>query len=392
MAITLTIRSRSGREIGFLELDPSETVKELKKKFHGANKKYYPGRQRFELPVVEGEKRGVALADDSKTLASYGLTKDTTLTFKDLGTQIDYATVFFWEYLGPLLIYPMFYSFPNIFYPWYKEKRQPALVQILAMYYWSFHYARHIAEFLRPRPLERQHALVQTLAMYYWSFHYAKRIAETFFVHNFGHATMPIFNLFKNCSYYWGFAAFVSYFVNHPLFTPPTELQSQVCLGLAMLFQASNFWCHIILANLRKPGEQGYKIPTVFLSPAPQHVKCHIILANLMKPGEKENEIPTFFLSPAPLHVKKPGEQGYKIPTGFLFNYISCANYTCEIMGWVFFTLATQALPALLFTAAGGFQMAQWAMQKHARLRKTFDGKEGRAKYPRRWIMLPPFL
>lgn len=28
---------------------------------------------------------------------------------------------------------------------------------------------------------------------------------------------MPLLNLFKNCTYYWGFAAFVAYFVNHPL-------------------------------------------------------------------------------------------------------------------------------------------------------------------------------
>ncbi|KAK6039137.1 hypothetical protein COOONC_23358, partial [Cooperia oncophora] len=32
---------------------------------------------------------------------------------------------------------------------------------------------------------------------------------------------MPRFNLVKNCSYYWGFAAFVAYFVNHPAYTPP---------------------------------------------------------------------------------------------------------------------------------------------------------------------------
>ena len=39
---------------------------------------------------------------------------------------------------------------------------------------------------------------------------------------------MPLFNLFKNCSYYWGFAAFVSYFVNHPLYTPPPQQQASV--------------------------------------------------------------------------------------------------------------------------------------------------------------------
>jgi len=36
--------------------------------------------------------------------------------------------------------------------------------------------------------------------------------------------------------------------------------------------------------------------------------------------------------------------------------------------------------------------MIQWAIAKHKRLRKLFDGKDGRKAYPRRWIILPPFL
>ena len=54
---------------------------------------------------------------------------------------------------------------------------------------------------------------------------------------------MPIFNLFRNCAYYWGFAAYVSYFVNHPLYTPPPQQRSLVCLGLALLCQLGNLRC-----------------------------------------------------------------------------------------------------------------------------------------------------
>ena len=64
-----------------------------------------------------------------------------------------------------------------------------------------------------------------------------QRIYETFHVHKFSHATMPIFNLFKNCTYYWLFAAFVSYFTNHPLYMPPPLAWTVGCLCAAYCCQ-----------------------------------------------------------------------------------------------------------------------------------------------------------
>lgn len=34
--------------------------------------------------------------------------------------QIGYRTVFFWEYFGPLVIYPLFYFLPQLLYPGFK--------------------------------------------------------------------------------------------------------------------------------------------------------------------------------------------------------------------------------------------------------------------------------
>lgn len=310
----LNIVSRSGRTLAALDINEDASVEELQKKFHGLKKEYPPTRHRFTLPPKAGEARGITLeAGGGKSLHEYGLTGGPggdTLQFKDLGPQVGYSTVFFWEYFGPLAVYPLFFLLPHLTYPWHKG------------------------------PVS--HAPVQLLALAYWSMHYAKRIVETFTIHRFGHATMPLANLGRNCAYYWGFAAFVSYFVNHPAYSPPSLLgprHASICLGLAVLCQAGNLRCHLILASLRAPGEKVYKIPR-----------------------------------------------------GFLFNWVTCANYTFEVWGWILFALATYSLPAAVFALVGGAQMAQWAAQKHARLRKTFDGKEGRDKYPRRWIMFPPFF
>jgi len=31
----------------------------------------------------------------------------------------------------------------------------------------------------------------------------------------------------QNCAYYWGFAAWLAYYINHPLYTPPCEYQKR---------------------------------------------------------------------------------------------------------------------------------------------------------------------
>jgi very-long-chain enoyl-CoA reductase len=67
----------------------------------------------------------------------------------------------------------------------------------------------------------------------------------------------------------------------------------------------------------------------------------------------------------------------------WLFNFVSCPNYTYEVGAWISFAVMTQCLPVGLFTLAGGYQMAVWALGKHRNYRKEFK------EYPNRKAIVP---
>jgi hypothetical protein len=53
--------------------------------------------------------------------------------------------------------------------------------------------------------------------------------------------------------------------------------------------------------------------------------------------------------------LRRPDETGYRVPQGWLYEYVTCPNYLGEIVEWAGFAIATWSLPGLafaLFTAA----------------------------------------
>jgi len=295
------VQSRGSKKF-LAELDVTERtpVEELKKQYAKKFPKYYPDRQRFTLlstnaPLVDG-----------KTIADYPLKDGDVLLFKDLGPQIGYTTTFVIEYLGPLLLYPIFY------------------------------YLRDHIYSTPGKPIQ----FAQQVALACWTLHYAKRILESIFIHRFSHGTMPLFpNLPRNCGHYWAAGLYISYFVNHPLFTSPPLERVYLGLGIFLLGELGNLIAHVMLRNLRPE-------------------------------GTKER----------------------KIPRGFLFEYVSCPNYFFETLAWVGFSMLTQSVASVLFLILGTAQMWAWALDKHRRYRKDFDGKEGRPLYPRNRKVMFPFI
>lgn len=271
-------------------------MKDLKKEISQIKKSLTVDRQSIRTQPRE------KTLDDKQLIKSLNL-EGNKIYVKDLGPQIGWKTVFLVEYTGPLLVYLWVYTRPWMFYGT-TSIEMSSTAQIAAVC---------------------------------WSIHYAKRVLETLFVHRFSHATMPLRNLFKNCSYYWLFAMYVAYHVNHPLYTSPNVLQVYAGLAAFGVCELGNLSIHVALRNLRPAGSTVRKIP-----------------------------VPT------------------SNPFTSLFDYVSCPNYTYEIGSWLAFTVMTSCLPAGLFALAGAYQMTLWAIGKHKLYRKEFNNypKQRKAIYP----------
>lgn len=201
-------------------------------------KKLSVNRQRLSLPAPASKststnakassKKGQVL-EDERSLISYGIGDNSTVIVKDLGPQISWRTVFFLEYLGPLLIH-------------------------LGYLLWTVYVAK------------RELSLNQLLAFSAVMFHFIKREYETLLVHRFSHATMPLRNLFKNSAHYWILSGFgIGHFLYAANYAAPKS--STLVFASAAVFVASelaNFRTHLILRDLRPAGTNVRAIPRGF--------------------------------------------------------------------------------------------------------------------------------
>lgn len=268
--------------------------------------------------TYEKPDKSIVVLDSRKDIGSYNIPNGSTLVLKDLGIQIGYRTVFVLEYLGPFLIFPLVFLFQKLIHSYYNPETE--------ITYGPFQYA-------------------QILGLILWTLHYAKRIYETIFVHSFSHATMPIGNLAKNCTYYWGFAFLIAYVVSHPLYTSPHIILVVIGTIIFCVSEYFNFSTHYYLSTLRDPASKAAGID-------------------------------------------------HPIPTKWMFHYAICPNYSFEILSWVGFNLATSTAIGILFNLAGAAQMLSWAKGKKKRYQKEL-GETTNPKnpdFPKKVKLLFPYL
>jgi 3-oxo-5-alpha-steroid 4-dehydrogenase 1 len=84
--------------------------------------------------------------------------------------------------------------------------------------------------------------------------------------------------------------------------------------------------------------------------------------------------------------LRGPGETGYKIPHGGLYEWVSCTNYLGEIVEWTGWGIAAWSPAGLLFALYTVANLAPRALAHHAWYRRSFP------QYPPRRKALVPFV
>ncbi|XP_072353793.1 3-oxo-5-alpha-steroid 4-dehydrogenase 2-like [Scyliorhinus torazame] len=71
--------------------------------------------------------------------------------------------------------------------------------------------------------------------------------------------------------------------------------------------------------------------------------------------------------------LRKPGDIGYYIPEGGLFEYVTAANYFGEILEWFGYAIATSTLPAFAFAIFTATHLGPRACHHHRYYLEKFD-------------------
>lgn len=286
------------KELCAIDIPEQQDVLSLRKqlaKHELADKHMHWNQVRLEYQASSAKKP--IFLEEEKTLESYGLKNNDHLIFKNLGPQLWFRPVYLTEYAGPFVLYPLVY-----------------------LCYWLyFHNALN---------------LTQKIALVMWMIHFAKRFLETIYVHEFGNLSMPVWNIYKNSIYYWGFGVFCSAWINRPKFPETSKFLLYPALAFMIVMMCCNFRCHLILK-----------------------------------------------------HLRIPGSSVVRIPHGFMFEYVSKPNYFFEVLTWVGFSIITGGAPcSILFTLAGAKQINEWAVTGHKKYKEQFP------EYPKNRKAWIPFI
>jgi very-long-chain enoyl-CoA reductase len=174
------------------------------------------------------------------------------------------------------------------------------------------------------------------LALGAWVVHFMRRTAESLWVHRYGKAAFPWSDALIEYVYYWGFGVWIAFELPA---TPGFDALTAVGCVVFVLAEAGNARAH-------------------------RHLRA----------------------------LREADPKARSIPRGFLFEWVSCPHYLCEISTWLGFSLIARSWAAGAFALVGSAILTAWATQRHRAYRKDFDGNDGRALYPASRRALLPWV
>eukprot|EP00826_Nyctotherus_ovalis_P006176 TRINITY_DN11438_c0_g1_i1.p1 TRINITY_DN11438_c0_g1~~TRINITY_DN11438_c0_g1_i1.p1 ORF type:complete len:217 (-),score=41.72 TRINITY_DN11438_c0_g1_i1:142-792(-) len=193
--------------------------------------------------------------------------------------------------------------------------------------------------------LSQKHSMqsIQILAYILLTFHYGKRVLESVFVHRVSYVMVSFAECVVELAYYWGFGApVVSYSIFSSAYSKPGYFHPAV----------------------------PYVLTAVFFCFEYMNLRCHMVLRSLRPEG-----------------TNKRG-----IPSGYGFDWVSCAHYFWEFCSWAAFASIFRTIPSILFCVGGLGAMTVMAIPRHRGYHEYFDGKKGKDKYPANRKVIIPFL
>lgn len=226
-----------------------------------------------------------------------------TLYAKDLGIQVAYNALFYIEYAFPPLSVLFFYLLN----------------------------AKNVSSY-------------NTLLTLCVIFHFGKRLLETRFVHLFSTPSVPFSILVRNCIHYWVMIGLLLPLEVFVLRSPTLCCWPAFWLLLFFIFEAGNFYCHLMLRRLRE-----VRTPS----------------------GEVEITMTR------------------KVPYGLFFDQVISPNYTFEVLAWLSFSILFKTVVGFLFTLISAAVMAKWAIQKKKKLINGSLDTSEKERLKQRFAIIP---
>ena len=174
------------------------------------------------------------------------------------------------------------------------------------------------------------------------------------------------------------FALWTAHYINRSLIFPWRTHTRGKSIPLAIVGSAMLF--NIVNAGLNGTylGWSGHVYPTEWLTDPRFIVGLAVFLAGAGINLWADNTL---------IGLRADGSQGYTIPRGGAFEWVSCPNHMGEIIQWSGFALMCWNLPALSFAVWTAANLIPRAVSHHKWYRKTFPDypSQRRAVIPGAW-------